>query len=68
MEAFLTWLTSEKVLVYIFLTGCVGGFAALLTGRSIAMTWRPFWQALAYMVLLACAVRFLHFALLARNY
>lgn len=32
-------------------------------GRAVAITWRPYWMALAYMILLAGAVRFLHFAL-----
>ncbi len=34
-----------------------------MSGRAIAETWRPFWQVIAYCVLLALAVRFIHFAL-----
>ena len=41
----------------------LGGGAAALAGRAIALTWRPWWQIVAYMLLLACAVRFIHFAL-----
>ena len=48
---------------FLLMTVFVGGGAAYLSGRAIAMTWRPFWQAIAYVVLLALATRFLHFAL-----
>src|SRR5690348_11136431 len=41
------------------------GFAALLTGRVMAQTWRPPWQILPVAVLLAAADRFLLYALFA---
>jgi len=47
----------------LFVTGILGGGAAWATGRAIADTWRPYWQLVAYMVLLGGAVRFAHFAL-----
>lgn len=46
-----------------FVTGILGGLAAWATGRAIAETWRPYYQLVAYMLLLGGAVRFIHFAL-----
>jgi hypothetical protein len=50
---------ADFLLVTIFL----GGGAAWLTGRAVAFTWRSWWKLLVYVVLLAFAVRFIHFAL-----
>jgi hypothetical protein len=44
-------------------TVLMGGWAAWMTGRAIAVTWRPLWQAFAALLLLAAFVRFIHFAL-----
>ena len=44
-------------------TVILGGGAAALAGRAIAQTWRPWWQVVAYMLILGAAVRFFHFAL-----
>lgn len=49
--------------VFLLMTVFLGGGAAWLTGRAIAWTWRPFYQLVAYMLLLAAFLRFLHFAL-----
>jgi hypothetical protein len=49
--------------IFLLLTCVLGGAAAFATGRAIALTWRPFWQALAYMIPLTASVRFLHYAL-----
>ena len=54
---------SESLLQVLLVTGAIGGGAAFLAGRAIAQTWRPFWHVVAYMALLGCAVRFVHFAL-----
>jgi hypothetical protein len=51
------WLQVVMVIVII------GGGAALLAGRALASTWRPFWYVIAYMLILGAGVRFLHFAL-----
>ncbi|GAC1332195.1 MAG: hypothetical protein NVSMB26_11510 [Beijerinckiaceae bacterium] len=48
---------------FLLLTCVIGGAAAIATGRAIAATWRPPWHALAYMIPLTGAVRFLHYAL-----
>jgi len=65
MSINLTMLISEERSLGIFLliTVFLGGGAAWLTGRAIASTWRHWWQAIVYALLLAGAVRFLHYAL-----
>jgi hypothetical protein len=47
----------------IFVSGILGGGAAWLAGKAIAQTWRPWWHAALYMLLLGAVVRFVHFAL-----
>ena len=58
-----TSITGAKPLVFVILTGILGGGAAWLSGRALALKWRPVWQLVIYMALLAAAVRFLHYAL-----
>ena len=43
----------------------LSGGGAVLSGRAIAATWRPWWQIVAYMLVLGAVARFLHFALFA---
>ncbi|AWM87542.1 DUF6867 family protein [Microvirga sp. 17 mud 1-3] len=52
-----------SIWLFLFVTVILGGAAAWMTGRAIAITWRPFWQLLVYLLILAAAVRFIHFAL-----
>jgi hypothetical protein len=49
--------------VFFLVTIAMGGGAAWLSGRAIAATWRPWWHIVGYMLILAAAVRFIHFAL-----
>ncbi len=49
--------------VFVLVTVILGGGAAALAGRAIALTWRPWWQIVVYMLILGAAVRFFHFAL-----
>lgn len=49
--------------VYLLITLVLGGGAAWLTGRAIAQTWRPAWQAIFYALILSAAVRFIHYSL-----
>lgn len=45
------------------ITFVLAGGCALMTGRALALNWRPDWQILPYCFLLALADRFLIFAL-----
>ena len=49
--------------LFILVTVLLGGWAAWMAGKALAGTWRPAWQAVAWGVPLAFAVRFIHFAL-----
>jgi hypothetical protein len=49
--------------VFLLLSIALGGGAAWTAGRAIAATWRPWWHVAFYMLILAFAVRFIHFAL-----
>jgi hypothetical protein len=55
--------STETWLQVLFVSGVLGGGAAWLAGRAIALTWRPLWHVIGYMALLAAALRFFHFAL-----
>ncbi len=48
---------------FLLVTVILGGGAAFLAGRAVAQTWRPWWQAMLYMLILGAAERFIHFAL-----
>ena len=56
-------LAEEGFGVFALVTIALGGGAAALAGRAIANTWRPWWQIVIYILILAAAVRFIHFAL-----
>jgi hypothetical protein len=58
---------TESWLQILFVTGIIGGGAAVLAGRAIALTWRPYWYVIFYMLLLGAGVRFLHFALFSAH-
>ena len=57
------YLSDDGPLVFLVLTCILGGGAALLAGRGLARSWKPFWRIFFYMALLAGAVRFFHYAL-----
>ena len=62
----LSWMAAigtESVPGFLLITLLLGGGAAYLIGRAVARTWRPLLALAAYLVLLDCAVRFIHFAL-----
>lgn len=48
---------------FIFVSLILGGGAGLLTGQGQAQGWAPMRKVIPFVVLLACATRFLHFAL-----
>ncbi|HEX4042257.1 MAG TPA: hypothetical protein VHY10_11185 [Xanthobacteraceae bacterium] len=49
--------------IFVLVTIVLGGGAAWLAGRAIALTWRPWWQVVTYSLILGFAVRFIHFSL-----
>ena len=49
--------------VFIGLTVFIMGFAAFMTGQALANTWRPYWHAVPYCLLLGLADRFLTWGL-----
>jgi len=49
--------------VFVLLQLVLGGGAAWMAGRAVARTWKPLRVLVAYAALLACAVRFLDYAL-----
>ena len=53
----------DSLSVFLLVTVVLGGGAAALAGRAVALTWRPWWQVVLYMLMLGAAVRFFHFAL-----
>ena len=48
---------------FFFVTCLLGGWAAWMTGRACAQTWRPLAALILYLLLLGIAVRFIHHAL-----
>jgi hypothetical protein len=52
-----------SIWLFILVTIIMGGWAAWMTGRAIALTWRPLWNIPLYILVLAAVVRFIHFAL-----
>jgi len=48
---------------FVLVTLMMGGAADWLTGRAIALDWRPWWQVVLAGFALAAALRFIHFAL-----
>lgn len=53
----------SDVSVFVGLTVLLFGFTAFMTGQALARTWRGWWQAVPYALLLSLADRFLTYAL-----
>jgi hypothetical protein len=56
-------LFGHGVGVFLGVTVCLMGFAAFMTGKALAETWKPAWHAAGYACLLGLADRFLAYAL-----
>lgn len=56
-------LLGNSLGVFLGVTLCLMGFAAFMTGKALAQTWKPAWHAAGYACLLGLADRFLAFAL-----
>jgi len=52
-----------SVTAFVIITLALGGGAALMTGRAVALGWQPIWKVVVYTCLIAAAVRFLHYGL-----
>ena len=63
MEAHPTLIWEIGFTEFLFVTVLLGGGAAWMTGRAVAQSWKPVSSLVIYVVLLAAAVRFIHFAL-----
>ncbi len=59
----MSFLYASNIGVFIFLILLIGGGAAWMTGRAVAMTWRPLLMLAWFTVLLTAAMRFLSFGL-----
>ena len=53
----------ESIWQFMFITCLLGGWAAWMTGRACAQTWRPMSSLIFFLLLLGIAVRFIHHAL-----
>ena len=53
----------SSIWLFLLVTCVVGGWAAWMTGRAMASTWRSLPHLVAYLLILGAAVRFIHFAL-----
>ena len=56
-------LWTESPADFLLITLVLGGGAAYLIGRAVALTWRSLYALTGYLILLDGAVRFIHFAL-----
>ena len=56
-------LLGSSVVVFIGMTVILFGGSAVMTGRALALTWRPYWLAIPYAILMGLGCRFLTFAL-----
>lgn len=61
--AHLEVITATSIGVSLGITFVLGGGCAWMTGRALALNWRPLWQLVIYAMLLGVADRFLVFAL-----
>ncbi|WP_342641188.1 DUF6867 family protein [Rhodoligotrophos ferricapiens] len=56
-------LLGSSLSVFLGVTVVLAGFAAYMTGRAIAKTWRSPWQTVFYSIALAAVSRFLKWSL-----
>lgn len=56
-------IVEKSYVAFLIVTVLLGGGAALMSGRALARSWKPFLRLIAYMLLLGAAVRFLHWGL-----
>ena len=49
--------------LFLLVTVVMGGWLAWMTGRAVALTWKPNIQLVLYILVLGLVLRFIHFAL-----
>lgn len=59
----MSFFAEVNILTFLIFTCLVAGAVAWASGRAIAISWRPFWQVIVYMLLFAAVVRFFHYSL-----
>lgn len=52
---------------FVLVTVVMGGVVAWMTGRACAVTWRPYGVLVFYLLLVAIAVRFIHFSIFSAH-
>lgn len=63
MEKEMALLWEVSLWEFLFVTVLLAGGAAWMTGRSVARAWQSHARLVGFVLLLACATRFIHFAL-----
>ena len=61
-------IAEHSLLVFLFLTGLLGGGVAWMAGRGLALGWRPLWYVIAYMLLMGLVLRFFHYSLFGGSF
>ena len=59
----MNWLWEVSFAEFIFVTVILGGGAAFMTGRAVARGWQSWIRLGVYVLLLAFALRFIHYGL-----
>lgn len=59
----MSFFVEQNPWIFLILTVCLGGGAAYLGGRSLALGWKPMSLMFVYMLIFGAGIRFLHFAL-----
>ena len=62
-RTYLWFLIEHNTWVFLILTVIMGGGAAFMSGRSLAIGWKSTWLLLGYMLIFGAGLRFIHFAL-----
>lgn len=62
-RTYFPFLIEQSTWTFLVLTVFLGGGAAYLGGRSLALGWKPMRLLVIYMMIFGLGIRFLHFAL-----
>ena len=59
----MSFFVEDSLSVFLIMTVLIGGGAAFMAGRGLALKWRPMWMPVVYMIPMGLGLRFFHFAL-----